>query len=139
MKKQIRQTAFPVLFLIAVGIVPAGYAADVSHLNGMLPVESGEMDNIVTYRLQAKHIKEGLYVTGRAKRRHHSHLSIRGHMEIEVVDAAGVVLARKKAYLSRHNQMAKHRRDISFSTLFANIPAGTHKVRILSHAGTGPH
>ena len=139
MKIQIRQTAVPMLFLIAAGIVPAGYAADTPRLGGMLPVEIEEMGKIVPYSVQAKHIKEGLWVTGRAKHRYHSHLIIRGHMEVELVDAAGVILARNKAQLSRHKQMAKHRRDLPFSTLFKNMPANTHRVRILSHAGMGPH
>lgn len=88
------------------------------------------------------HVQEtatGLEVIGKLKRKGHKSKTIRGHVDVELLDSAGQVLENKKASMSPRIGSPKHDHDRNFSVVLALPEGGEFSVRISHNIGGHEH
>lgn len=99
------------------------------------PVETVESSMARPFGIHVKITNQGVEVKGKIKRKGHKNISIRGHIDVELVGANGQVLQSKKVSISPRTGSVKHGHDRSFSVvLFVTERA---KVQRTSHPQRG--
>lgn len=85
-------------------------------------------------------VENGLKVMGQVIRRTlHKNMSIRGHVDVEVLDTGNQVVKRKTVSLGPPTIHAKHDRSRSFSVTILETVSKAYLIRVRHNVGTADH
>ena len=82
---------------------------------------------------------EGIEIKGKLKRKGHNNRTLRGHVEVEVIDTEGKVLESKKVSISPRKGASKHDHYRKFSIVLALPESDGFSVRVSHSMGGHDH
>ena len=101
-----------------------------------IPVETVDSRLAYPTNIHVQVTDDGLEIKGKLKRKGHNNKTLRGHVDVEVIDSAGNVLESKKVSISSRKGSSKHDHYRDFSIVLAAPESEKYSVRV-SHAMGG--
>lgn len=127
MKHQFAVTSLLVFSLCAPLASTAHEAVDPLHAT---PVEIVESRLATPKEIHVQETDQGVKVEGILQRRGHLSIKIRGHVDVELLDANGQVLSRATTVVAPQSGSAEHDHSRRFSALLPK-PSAAYKVRVV--------
>lgn len=138
--KLFRKNIFAKVILVGCLLSPWGVNAhepvDPMHAVPVVPVDS-RMARPTGIHVQVT--DQGVEVNGKIKRKGHNNMSLRGHVDVELIASNGQVLESKKVSMSMRSGSSKHDHDRDFSTMLALPEAQEYSVRVTHSVGGHEH
>ena len=103
------------------------------------PVETVGSRLAYPTQIHVQVVDEGVEVKGKLKRKGHKSLSLRGHVDVELLDSIGRVLASEKLSISPRSGPAKHDHDRDFSLILPLPQEKEYSVRVRHSIGGHDH
>ena len=138
--KLFRKNTFPKVILIGCLLAPWGVNAhepvDPMHA---IPVETLDSRLAIPTNIHVQITDQSVEVNGKIKRKGHKNMSLRGHVDVELVDSNGQVLESKKVSVSPRTGSSKHDHDRAFSAVLALPEAQEYSLRVTHSVGGHKH
>ena len=133
--KHIRKFVFGAVFSLLVTPL-TGLAHESNDPLHPIPVETVDSRLAYPTNVHVQVTDAGLEIKGKLKRKGHNNKTLRGHVDVEVIDSVGKVLESKKASISSRKGSSKHDHDRDFSVVLETPESEEYSVRV-SHAMGG--
>jgi len=138
--KLFRENTFTKALLVVCLLAPWGVNAhDPVDSMHAIPVETVGTSLAYPTQVHVQETDEGLEVKGKLKRKGHKNKTLRGHVDVELVDSNGQVLESKKVSISPRTGSSKHDHDRDFSAVLALPEAQEYSVRVTHSVGGHEH
>jgi len=85
--------------------------------------------------IQVKPVENGLQISGRVTHNLHQAIRIRGHVEIELLDANNKIVKQITVPLKHQSGLAKRQHYSSFSVIIPDTESKEYRIRIRHHIG----
>ena len=136
--KHIRKFVFGAVFSLLV-MPMTGFAHETIDPLHPIPVETVDSRLAYPTKVHVQVTDAGLEIKGKLKRKRHNNQSLRGHVDVAVIDSAGKVLESKKVSISPRKGSSKHDHDRDFSTVLALPEGEEYSVRVSHTVGGHDH
>lgn len=134
--KHIRKFVIGTVFSLFVMPV-TGFSHETTDPLHPIPIETIDSRLAYPVKVHVQVTDAGLEIKGILKRKGHNNKTLRGHVDVEVIDSAGKVLESKKVSISSRKGSSKHDHGRDFSTVLA-LPEGEEEYSVrVSHVVGG--
>jgi len=104
-----------------------------------IPVETVDSSMARPSGVHVQVTDQGVEVKGKIKRKGHRNMTLRGHVDVELLDSIGRVLASETQALRTRSGSAKHDHDRDFSVVLPLPDVKEYSVRVSHSLGGDNH
>jgi len=133
---RITMTALALGAYLTLPVVHAHEPVDPAHA---IPFETVDSRLAYPTEIHVQETEQGVEVKGKLKRKGHKNVSLRGHVDVKLLDALGRVLESETQPLRTRAGSAKHDHDRDFSVVLPLPDVKEYSVRVSHSIGGDKH
>ena len=104
-----------------------------------IPIEMVDSRMAKPTGIHVQLMDQGVEVKGKLKRKGHKNISLRGHVDVELLNTAGQVIESEKLSISHRSGTAKHDHDRDFSIVLPLPEEKEYSVRVRHSTDNSDH
>jgi len=137
MNKYIKMSILPICLALSVGYTSSTTAE--TQTRGAYQIETIASSSAYPTGIQVIPEKDGLHIIGRVTHNIHQARRIRGHVDIEFVDASGKIVKRITVPLQHQYGRVKRTHSVPFSAIIHEEVPNEYRIRIRHNIGNADH
>ena len=130
LKKAIQYVIYFNLFVLNLGIPLTVSAKNTTNSADTIIIDTVESKSGYPIDIRVKTHEKIVKVTGKVRRKKHTSLKIRGHVDVDLIDNKGNIIGHQIAKLSATSIKIKHNRFSRFEVTLPRPPINSYAVRV---------
>jgi len=138
-KRLFNRIRLPIIYVSILSVIPAVMAKNISYSTDIIKIVTVESKSASPIDIRIKTNQKGVHVLGKVRRKKHTSLRIRGHVDVDLLSAEGVLMEHKTTSISatstkiKHNRFSKFNVTLSLPSIRSYTVRVTHTKNMLDH------